>query len=190
VRTPGANKKEVVMTQSLPSRPSLEHLKNQAKALLRAARSGDEAALERIAAQLRRTEPPQWTLANTQFVLAREYGFANWAELKQQVELAEIAAKSRAERTELLIRYCLDDLLARAEKLLERFPDLSTDNVYVAATVGDVSALQALVQQAPALVNEPGGPLKAPPLVYACSTRFSAPTHVREPQVRAIVEDL
>lgn len=178
------------MTQSLPSRPSLEHLKNQAKALLRGARSGDHSALERIAAQLRRAEHSSWTLANAQFALAREYGFANWAELKQHVELAEIAAKSRAERAELLIRCCLDDLLARAERLLERFPDLSADNIYVAATVGDVGAFQALLQRTPELLNQPGGPLKAPPLVYACSTRFAAPTQVREPQVRAIVEDL
>jgi ankyrin repeat protein len=53
-------------SQSLPKRPSLQHLKNQAKDLLRA----------RGAA----------SVADAQFQIARMYGFASWPKLKAHVE--------------------------------------------------------------------------------------------------------
>jgi hypothetical protein len=54
----------------LPHRPSLEQLHKQAKDLLRKLR----------------VEKPAATLAEAQFVLAREYGFESWAKLKHHVE--------------------------------------------------------------------------------------------------------
>lgn len=62
----------------LPERPSLEHLKNQARALLS---NGDTTrfAEQKIA---------QPKLADALHVIAREYGFPTWAALKLHVELA------------------------------------------------------------------------------------------------------
>jgi ATP-dependent Clp protease ATP-binding subunit ClpC len=59
------------MSQQLPPRPSLDHLKKQAKALL---------------AQLRQANPGA-TLVAAQHTLARGYGFASWPQLKRYVEL-------------------------------------------------------------------------------------------------------
>jgi ATP-dependent Clp protease adapter protein ClpS len=58
--------------RALPVRPNLEHLKNEAKARLRALKAADPAA----------------RLATAQFQIARDYGFASWRQLKAHVEKA------------------------------------------------------------------------------------------------------
>jgi hypothetical protein len=58
------------MSQRLPPRPNLAHLKKQAKDVLRIC-------------QHRR---PPWCLADAQHALARGYGFQSWRELKLHVE--------------------------------------------------------------------------------------------------------
>src|SRR6185369_11004981 len=70
-------------TSRLPARPSLEQLSKQAKDLLRQYRSGERAALDRFhATELSRDA----TLADAQFVIAREYGFETWALLYHHIE--------------------------------------------------------------------------------------------------------
>ena len=64
----------------LPERADLGQLRRRAKELLRAARNGDPAALERMAVSNR-----PLSLAWAQFALAREYGFATWADLTLEV---------------------------------------------------------------------------------------------------------
>lgn len=72
---------------SLPARPSLEQLRKQAKELLKAYRADDPSAAGRLHAQQPRSASQQSvTLADAQFVLAREYGFASWTKLKHHVE--------------------------------------------------------------------------------------------------------
>ncbi|HWA81869.1 MAG TPA: ankyrin repeat domain-containing protein [Fimbriimonadaceae bacterium] len=58
------------MSKQLPQQPSLEHLKNEAKALLR----------------LLRESFPEAKLAEAQRDVAREYGFSSWSRLKRAVE--------------------------------------------------------------------------------------------------------
>lgn len=75
------------MSKSLPPRPSLEQLKHQAKDLLKALKSGDAGALKR----LQQTHPRSpktsvaCSLSDAQLVIAREYGFATWAKLKEHI---------------------------------------------------------------------------------------------------------
>jgi ankyrin repeat protein len=57
--------------RTLPDRPSLEHLKNQAKQRLKQLRKEDEAA----------------KLADAQRIVAREYGFSSWRAIKAHVDL-------------------------------------------------------------------------------------------------------
>jgi hypothetical protein len=59
-----------VAARQLPAKPNLEHLKNEAKQRL----------------DLLRATAPATKLAEGQHQLAREYGFANWRELKAAVE--------------------------------------------------------------------------------------------------------
>lgn len=72
------------MTHSLPAAPSLEHLRKQAKDLLRAHRRADPDAAARVAAHGDRGAPPK--LAGMQLVIAREHGFASWPRLRSYVE--------------------------------------------------------------------------------------------------------
>jgi ankyrin repeat protein len=79
------------MSRSLPPDPSLEQLRKQAKDLLRAYQARDPASATRM-----RTHHPRLadqdgshaaTLADAQFALAREFGFASWPKLKRHVEI-------------------------------------------------------------------------------------------------------
>ena len=74
--------------QQLPERANLEQLKKQAKSLLAAARSQEPNAIQRFETVLigRSLKPDAIALHDAQFVLAREYGFKSWTELKQEVE--------------------------------------------------------------------------------------------------------
>jgi hypothetical protein len=56
--------------RQLPERPSLDHLKGEAKRRL----------------NVMRAEQPAAKLADAQFALAREYGFASWRELKAAID--------------------------------------------------------------------------------------------------------
>ena len=107
----------------LPARPSLEQLRKQAKELLRAYRAGATGAVERFRAQISRltdpAPPDEMILADAQFVLAREYGFENWAELARHVAAAQLA-----------------------EGRLRQFEQLAKD--FVAAYQGDAEAIQRL----------------------------------------------
>ena len=66
--------------KSLPSRPSLESLRKQAKRLARDISAGDADAIARARAQLPHAALPL-TQRDAQLVLAREYGYAGWRDL-------------------------------------------------------------------------------------------------------------
>ena len=71
----------------LPPRPSLEQLRKQAKDLLKDFRAGDGTAVARVQTVLPRlSDPADFALADAQFVLAREYGFHDWAALAHHVD--------------------------------------------------------------------------------------------------------
>ena len=80
-------------SQHLRERPSLEQRKTQAKSLLHAARAKDPTALQRFHAQ------PAFSLKSgvgadalslflhdAQSVIAREYGFKSWNEMREYIE--------------------------------------------------------------------------------------------------------
>jgi ankyrin repeat protein len=70
--------------RELPARPNLEHLKKQARQLLRGIMQADSSAVDRFR-EAQVTLPSAAKLAQAQLVIAREYGFDNWANLKAQV---------------------------------------------------------------------------------------------------------
>jgi SAM-dependent methyltransferase len=69
-------------TFALPVRPDLEHLRREAKQLLQGLRAHAPAAVRRVEAHAR--DLPV-SLSTTQLVVAREYGFDSWPQLKQLV---------------------------------------------------------------------------------------------------------
>ncbi len=79
----------------LPSQPNLDHLRHQARRLLRDAQAGDAGALERM-----RAFSTRLTLAAAQLAVAREYGWRSWDALCHYVEtLASIAERRESPPT-------------------------------------------------------------------------------------------
>ena len=77
---------------ALPTRPSLRHLKNEAKDLHKALAAGDAAATERVRQHLpslaHGDKPPEEiSLQEVQHALAQEYGHKTWADLQQSLEV-------------------------------------------------------------------------------------------------------
>ena len=78
----------------LPARPNLEHLRNQAKDLLKAYRSGEPSAISRFRESLPRysllTDDDlrrlSLSLGDSQRVIAAEYGFPTWLHMRHYVE--------------------------------------------------------------------------------------------------------
>src|SRR5688572_5720473 len=88
--------------RTLPSRPDLEQQKKLAKELLHAFRAGDREAITRMRAEL--PDKSELSLADAQFVLAREYGLSSWRELKHRIEKAVAAQRPPIERFKRAVR--------------------------------------------------------------------------------------
>ena len=82
--------------RTLPSAPSLEQQKKQAKELLQSFTAGDPEARDRIRAVL--PDKQRIALADAQFVLAREYGFVDWSALRQHIDAIEEQRRPPHER--------------------------------------------------------------------------------------------
>lgn len=87
------------VSRGLPDRPHLDVPKREARELLGEWRKGDRDALERIRHRHPRFETADdstvatgpFRLSDAQLVIAREYGFAHWTELKQRIETNALA---------------------------------------------------------------------------------------------------
>lgn len=82
------------VSRSLPSNPHIDVPKREARDLLKDVRAQKIEALERVASRhpkFRDAAPAsiasaKFALADAQLVLAREYGFSNWTDLKQRID--------------------------------------------------------------------------------------------------------
>ncbi|HEV2399324.1 MAG TPA: ankyrin repeat domain-containing protein [Candidatus Sulfotelmatobacter sp.] len=127
----------------LPADPNLEHLKYQAKDLLKT-----RAARDAVAAQRIREFHPKWTkasdeeifaaqfrLSDAQLAIAREYGFASWARLKRRVEKPKASDQVSLPHHERIE----DPLFRRGVELID---------------AGDVEGLRAHLKKHPALTRK------------------------------------
>ena len=127
----------------LPDNPNLEHLKYQAKDLLR-----DHAAHLAAAAQRIREFHQRWAnardadiftatfrLSDAQLVIARERGFPSWARLKRHVE-----KPTRTDQLQLLHH--------------ERIEDATFRHAVDLVDAGDVQGLEAHLRQHPGLARQ------------------------------------
>lgn len=129
----------------LPQNPNLQHLKNQAKDLLKARSAGDPAAAQRI-----REFHPQWRgasdaaiiagrfqLSDAQMTIAREYGFASWARLKRRIEKPkpsdEVSVSHHKRIEEPVFRRAVELIdsgdVERLREHLHRHPNLMREHV-------------------------------------------------------------
>jgi hypothetical protein len=135
--------------RTLPARPDLEQQKKLAKELLRAFRDNTKDAAARVRAEL--PDKTHVTLADAQFVLAREYGFTNWAELSQHIALRSIDAlppidrfrKAVRDRDAKSLRRVLADHLDVRARINE--PLFSFDSSALLSVVGDLELVDVLL---------------------------------------------
>jgi len=76
-------------SRSLPDRPNLEHLKKQAKSLLKDFKAGDPSAAALVSHHERQLDDT-FGLQDAQRVLARAYGYSSWTRLKERVTIMAI----------------------------------------------------------------------------------------------------
>ena len=168
--------------KKLPPKANLEHLKKQAKELLRLYRNGNATAIARFTQNLpaaaHRTDSEvmalQLRLHDAQSCIAREYGFASWADLNLYVETSEFAHHEQA----VLIRRWLGlayggDVTGTynaarprvAVQLLQEHRGLLATDAYVACAAGHLEVVSRKTTADPDWINRAGGPLNLPPLV-------------------------
>jgi ankyrin repeat protein len=131
----------------------LQQLRKQAKDLVRAAREGEPAALERLGGR-------EVQLARAQLVIARENGYASWPKL---VAAAEAGA-------EAFVLAATGGRGARARAYLDARPDL----------LADPWARLAAGQGWDGDVNRPGGPRNWPPLMYVAHSELAGAAAVSD----------
>lgn len=173
----------------LPDRANLDHLKKQAKDLLRRYRSGDAEAIAQFeravpfALQRGNDKPAshQLRLHDAQSCIAREYGFRSWLDLASYVEAQALARDHHTSRLRrwLMLVYggdvtgSIDPARPRvAARLLSEVPDLLGTDPYAACAAGDAARLQQATAADPGWVNRAGGSLKLPPLVAVTHSRL------------------
>ena len=129
----------------LPARPSLDHLRHEARDLLRAAQSGDTAAADRI-----RAVSAAPTLASAQLAVAREYGFASWARLKTAIEAR---TTDLARQADMFCEASIRDWTGRAVRMLAATPELAGYNFATAVILGDADRVRAEIARDPGLAT-------------------------------------
>jgi hypothetical protein len=126
-------------TKRLPSRPSLDHLKHQASDLLRDRIAGEPAACHRIrefhprfhSSSDVQIQQARFALSDAYLAIAREYGFASWARLREHLANSIDLDRPPHER--------IDDPVFRMAV------DLADD--------ADIEGLRAYLSQHPSLVH-------------------------------------
>jgi ankyrin repeat protein len=153
--------------RSLPDRPSLRHLRDEAKARRRAG------------------EFP--TLSLAQLAVAREYGFSSWPRLKLHVDALTLDG---AERAEGLVRSACSSNVRRAQALLDVDPALAGHDLACACVTGEAETVARLVGPAPDRASAPTGPLGRAPILYACFSRLGRGDPERAAGIRSVVRAL
>jgi ankyrin repeat protein len=128
------------MSRQLPERPNLGQLKKQAKDLLREVRANSPEALKRLGI----ADPKTFALHSAQLVIAKEYGFKSWEELRRKVDHDRAMIKPPELETE---------------------PGRKIWETITAAASGDVCGLRRLFADAPELSRT--GYFYTPPIHFA-----------------------
>src|SRR4029079_4922884 len=142
-------------------RLNLKYYRKQAKALLKAAKLGDPAALKRLVTPT--------ALHDAQFVIAREQGFSNWPRFKAFIIDSNLDFQ---QLTDAFIGAAVSNG-KRAEEMLQAHPALAHAGFYVALVRGYAAAVEHAIEHQPELLNAKTGPQHCEPLLYVCFSRFA-----------------
>lgn len=165
---------------------TLDALRKQAKRWLKDIEAGDPLSVQRFREVYPGDAPPK--LREVQQALAREFGLASWALLKQEIEDRQ---RTHADRVQLFleksaIRYSVAPGTAKwntyepdrpirgqlAARLLERHPEIARDSIHTAVAAGDVGTVRTLLAKDASLADQRGGPDGWTPLLRLAYTRL------------------
>jgi ankyrin repeat protein len=127
------------MSRQLPEKPNLEHLREQAKELLRSVHQGDAAALDLFHSLVSFSAPASLKLADAQYAIARDYGFQSWPKLKEHVD----SVARVLQPAEMLTAAIRAQDAEKAARLLESHPELRAQINQPLANYG--AGMQALL---------------------------------------------
>lgn len=165
-----------------PPKANLDHLKKQAKELLRFYRNGNATAIARFAQHLpaaaRRTDSEvtalELRLHDAQSCIAREYGFSSWPDLALYVEASAFTHHEHATLIQRWLNLAYGSDVtgtydpARPRVAVQLLQDhagpLATDP-YVACAAGNLDVVSRTMTAELAWINRAGGTLNLPPLV-------------------------
>jgi ankyrin repeat protein len=160
--------------RELPARPHLDHLKHEAKALYKAWQGDDPAALQRVRDAIGDT--PERKLSLAQRVIAREYGFRTWAQLRSHVQ----ASRSNDNGVDDFLSAVQEQNVERAREVLRVHPHIATTSLHVAAALGLDDAAARLLAENPGLVSARAGSPPADPLLFLCYSPFHGESDARD----------
>jgi ankyrin repeat protein len=185
-----------VLMSSLPERPHLDHLRKQAKELLRDYRAGDAAACQQIRQYLPAAKGQSdaglralpLLLRDAQSCVARQYGFPSWQELKDYVDWKVAYASGKPDPFGWLCLAYSGDVTggrgyarpALALRILGEHAQLAHSDVYVGCALGDEARIREAIAADASWVNRAGGLLKLPPLVAVTHSSLARDDHHRE----------
>ncbi len=178
--------------KTLSSRPHLGHLGKQAKQLLDGYRRNDSEALERFRNALPAAADQDHEaiaamslrLHDAQSCVAREYGFASWAQLRDEVDLRAASLDTATRRHQWqrwALGYGYQPAKPRlAARLLRDHPDVLVGEPVLACAVGDTASVRAAIAADPSWAQLARAADGMAPLVSACfSALVTLPEHAR-----------
>ena len=167
-------------TRSLASTATLDSLKKQAKAFLKAVQSGDASARSRVAPYF--PDSAVVGLQDIQLVLAREFGFSSWTKLKAHLETGDRKHIPRDQLANQFLSLATVSYFSNipadparfneALELLEANPEIAGENIHIAAALGDADSIGRWLDRQPQLLDRKGGPHDLVPLMYAAYARM------------------
>jgi ankyrin repeat protein len=149
---------------TLPAHPSLDHLRHQAKDLLRAAKADRPDAVARI-----RQVSDRLTLATAQLAVAREYGFASWRKLKDAIDAGML------DLAEKVVAFCTASVANqpdRAARLLAETPAIAHFSFATAVLLGDSARVRDELRLDPGLATRPDRRTGWSALHAVCASRW------------------
>jgi ankyrin repeat protein len=170
--------------KQLPSRPSLEQYKKQAKDLLHQSKTSAPEAVQRFRKYLphQKLSRRNFSLTDAQLVIAREHGFESWPKFTRAIESARYQNSAEAQSNPVTafieaasvprVGDHLSGTLDLAQTILAEHPEVGAHSIYTAAILGDEALVRRFVERDPASAARKGGPYDWDALTCLCFSRY------------------
>jgi ankyrin repeat protein len=185
----------VAHIKALPSRPSLEQYKNQAKDLLRSFKhlAQQPKPLDFGLIPLFREHIPRFRkltdadtlqsrvlLTDAQLVLARQHGFESWPKFAKRIEELQRANSGPVDPVSAFLiaasvpvgDWHVSGTLEVAQAMLAEHPEVAGADIYTAGVLGDDAGVRRFLAEDAKLATAKGGPYGWDALCYLCFSRY------------------